>query len=237
MKALTSKTHSIKRSRGAILVLAAFVLVMFMGLVALAVDLGVIAMAYGQLRTVADDAALAGARQLVSDNRLNSTYTPTLEVTNATNQAIAIGQANIVLNQAAVVQSSDVAVGYKQTSPLDPTDSTFVRVTDSTTNSVRLRPRATAATWAWSPPSSAASGAPRARRPASRARQRSSSTRSAGSPTGRPQQRNTNLLPIALSQPAYNSIFSNQTDNYSSPHRQRHRDQRLGQCLRDFDIP
>ena len=79
MKALMSRIRSIKRPRGAILVLAAFALVAFMGLVALAVDLGVIAMARGQLKTVADGAALAGARQLVTDNRLKVNYSPTAE--------------------------------------------------------------------------------------------------------------------------------------------------------------
>ena len=104
--------------RGQILVLTAVLLFAFFGLVALAVDIGVIATAKAQLQTVADAAALAGARQLVSDRRLSSTITDlTPETQAATNQAIAIGQGNSVLGRAAVITSSDVVIGY-----LDPTN-------------------------------------------------------------------------------------------------------------------
>ena len=104
--------------RGQILVLTAVLLFAFFGLVALAVDIGVIAMARAQLQTVADAAALAGARQLVSDRRLSSTITDLApEMQAATNQAITIGQGNSVLGQAAVITSSDVVIGY-----LDPTN-------------------------------------------------------------------------------------------------------------------
>lgn len=143
MKALMSRVRSIKRSRGVILVVAALVLVAFMGFVALAVDIGVITVAQGQLKTVADAAALAGARQLLSDYRLQVDYTPTVEVANASGKAISIGQANNTLNSTAVVLTGDVEVGYKQTQLngqpyYDPTDATWKTVTDPTTNSVRV---------------------------------------------------------------------------------------------------
>jgi Flp pilus assembly protein TadG len=103
---------------GKVLVLTAFLMTAFMGLAALVVDIGVITMARAQLKTVADAAALAGARQLASDRRLSATITDlTPEISAANAQAIAIGQNNSVLNQSAVVAASDVVVGY-----LDPTN-------------------------------------------------------------------------------------------------------------------
>jgi Flp pilus assembly protein TadG len=129
--------------RGKFLAFTVLFSVVLLGFAALAVDIGVLAAARAQLKTVADGAALAGARQLVSDNRLQTNYTPTTEATAATNKAIAIGQANSVLGQSAVVQSGDVEVGYKQTQSngqpyYDPTDATWKTVTDPTTNSVRV---------------------------------------------------------------------------------------------------
>ena len=47
---------------GMILVFMAFFLIVLMGFMALAVDIGVIATTQAQLKTVADSAALAGAR-------------------------------------------------------------------------------------------------------------------------------------------------------------------------------
>jgi len=110
-----------------------------LGFAALSVDIGVIAATRSQLKTVADAAALAGARQLVSDSRLSSTYIPITEVVNANSKAIAIGQANAVLGHAAVIQTSDLAVGTK-TLP-DPNDSTFTSTTSTTTNSVQVTAR------------------------------------------------------------------------------------------------
>ncbi|MBV8316479.1 MAG: hypothetical protein JOZ53_16190, partial [Planctomycetaceae bacterium] len=91
--------------RGSILTLTAVLLFAFFGLAALAVDIGVIATARAQLETVADAAALAGAMQLA----INSSD-PTVAQAQAQTQAIAIGQANYVLNQPAVIDANDVEV-------------------------------------------------------------------------------------------------------------------------------
>ena len=77
-----------------------------MGFAAFVVDIGVLAAARSQLKTVADAGALAGARQLVSDNRLSPTYVPTSEAASARSKATTIGQANTVLSQAAVITPS-----------------------------------------------------------------------------------------------------------------------------------
>jgi Flp pilus assembly protein TadG len=132
---------------GKILVVTGLMLVALIGFAAVAVDIGVIAAARAQLKTVADSGALAGAQQLVSDNRLKTGYTPTTEAANASANAISMGQLNTVLNQNAVVLTTDVKVGYKQTytgtlPPLvpyyDATDATWKTVVDSTTNSIQV---------------------------------------------------------------------------------------------------
>jgi Flp pilus assembly protein TadG len=103
MKAIKHPIESM--SRGSILTLTAVLIFAFFGLAALAVDIGVIATARAQLETVADAAALAGAMQLA----INSSD-PTVAQAQAQTQAIAIGQANYVLNQPAVIDANDVEV-------------------------------------------------------------------------------------------------------------------------------
>jgi Flp pilus assembly protein TadG len=122
--------------------MAAFALVAMAGLVALAMDLGVMAMARGQLKTVADAAALAGARQLATDNRIQPNYIPTTEAANAVSKATSIGQSNMVLSSNAVVQTSDVNVGIKPVPPEpnspDPNDNYFQPGIMVKTNSVQV---------------------------------------------------------------------------------------------------
>jgi Flp pilus assembly protein TadG len=124
--------------QGKILVVTALMLVPLIGFAALAVDIGVLAAARAQLKTVADAAALAGARQLVSDNRLQAGYVPTVEAAAASSKAIAIGQANTVMNQNAVVLSSDVLVGVMPTNPPNPNYTITSNNISPTTNSVQV---------------------------------------------------------------------------------------------------
>jgi Flp pilus assembly protein TadG len=142
MEYLMSRIRRLRRSRGAILVMAAFALVVMIGMAALAMDLGVLAMARGQLKTVGDAAALAGARQLATDNRIQKDYVPTAEAANAVSKATSIGQSNIVLSSNAVVQSGDVIVGTKPVPPdpraPDPTDRYFQPGITVDTNSVQV---------------------------------------------------------------------------------------------------
>src|SRR5260370_40259080 len=114
----SGKTMSRAKLLGMVLVLAALLLVAMLSFVALAVDIGIIATAQAQLKTVTDAAALAGARQLASDRRISTTITDLTPETNAARtQAIAIGQANSVLGQAAQVTNSNVVIGYKNLNP------------------------------------------------------------------------------------------------------------------------
>jgi Flp pilus assembly protein TadG len=133
----TSRGYLPARRRGAILVLAALMMVVLLGFVALAVDIGVLAGARAQLKTVADSAALAGVRELADDSRLGSTLSKVATLAQAAStRAIAFGQANSVLNQSAVVLTGDVKVGVK-TLP-NPTDSIFAVSTGLNTNSVQV---------------------------------------------------------------------------------------------------
>jgi Flp pilus assembly protein TadG len=145
----SGKTMSRGKLRGMVLVLAALLLVAMLSFVALAVDIGVIATAQAQLKTVTDAAALAGARQLASDRRISTTITNLTPETNAARtQAIAIGQANSVLGQAAQVISSNVVIGYKNVNPpnMDPPDANVNTSASFTTyNSVQVTASTTVA--------------------------------------------------------------------------------------------
>jgi Flp pilus assembly protein TadG len=112
--------------RGAAAVLFAFLIPLFIGIVAFSTDVAVLAVARDQLSTTADAAALAGAQQLANEYRVRGVTDLSLEITAANTQAAAIGQANNVLGQAAVLNQNtsntpgvgDILVGY-----LDPTNS------------------------------------------------------------------------------------------------------------------
>jgi hypothetical protein len=201
------------RRRGKFLALTVLLGTVLLGFGALAVDVGVLSAVRAQLKTVADAGALAGAQQLVSDNRLNASYTPTTEVANARSAALTFGQANIVLGQAARVLTSDVAIGYKRTTPADPTDSTFTGTISPNTNSVQL--------------TAARDGSHGGVVPAYFSRIWSSAGTSASvtstatveiySISGfTPGTANTSLLPIAYSQSLWQGMFNSPiTDNYA----------------------
>jgi Flp pilus assembly protein TadG len=106
-------------------VLFSLMLPVFIGFVALSVDTAVIAAAKSQLSTAADAAALAGARQLANDMRLQGTSNITPIIAAANTQAVAIGGANNVFGQSVTIVPNtnnttgvgDVLVGYA-----DPTN-------------------------------------------------------------------------------------------------------------------
>jgi Flp pilus assembly protein TadG len=122
-------TRSVRRAghrRGKILVLFATILPVLMGLVALAVDTGVIGTARGQMRVGADSAALAGAMQLATNR--NAGATPTM-IVQARTAATGFMGPNQVLNQAPTVvdnptnaPNGQIVVGYL--SPSDLTSDT-----------------------------------------------------------------------------------------------------------------
>lgn len=115
MKRFIQKTRKWPQRRGAVLVYLAIMLVVMTMFVALAVDIGVIATARAQLKTVADAAALAGARQLASERRISKSVTNlSTEINAATNAAITAGNANLVLGASPSLSSSGIVVGYKK---------------------------------------------------------------------------------------------------------------------------
>src|SRR5439155_5121819 len=79
---------------GAIAPLAALMLIVFMFIVAVAVDLGYIARVRGELQNAADSAALAGASQLLDNSLLKSTPDQGHAMTNARDQAQTFAKSN-----------------------------------------------------------------------------------------------------------------------------------------------
>jgi Flp pilus assembly protein TadG len=91
----------------------------FIGFVALAVDTSMIAVARSQLSTAADSAALAGAVQLATENRVRGATTLHAEMTAANSQAVSFAQANKALGAIPVLStnatnasSGQIVVGY-----------------------------------------------------------------------------------------------------------------------------
>lgn len=133
-----------RHRRGAVAVIAAALLPAFIGFAALSTDTAVIAVARSQMSTAADAAALAGAMQLASENRVRGATSLTTEITAASNQAVSLATSNPVLGSAPVVGANasnqgggQIMVGY-----LDPTNpySTLDSSTASTAkfNSVQV---------------------------------------------------------------------------------------------------
>ena len=129
--------------RGIAALLFCIMLPLFIAFVALSVDLGVVAIADGQLRCAADAAALAGAMTLVDDYRLQGISNISTEVT-AANAAAAVAQANLVLGSAPVIvantsntTSGDVVVGYLDPNNINATLNTST-ATESTWNAVQV---------------------------------------------------------------------------------------------------
>jgi Putative Flp pilus-assembly TadE/G-like len=205
----------ISKRHGKFLAFTVLFSVVLMGFAALAVDIGVMSATRAQLKTVADAGALAGARQLVSDNRLSSTYSLTSsspEIVAANSKATSIGQANIVFGQAAVIQTSDMAVGTKILP--DPSDSTFTAtINNATTNSVQLTAKRDSThsgvvpsffSRIWGSSGSTASVTSTA----------TIEVFTIGGFTA--GATNSSVLPIAMSQSSYNGMFTTPiTDNYS----------------------
>ncbi|MFO0841672.1 MAG: Tad domain-containing protein [Gemmataceae bacterium] len=103
-----------RQRRGKILTLLALMLPVLLAFGALTTDLGMMTVARTQLMTVADSGALAGAKELATNNRLKANYVPTTEMAAARAKAQAIGQANRVLTGAAVIdQNADVTIGER----------------------------------------------------------------------------------------------------------------------------
>src|SRR5262249_39651468 len=111
-------------SRGKVLVMMGLLMPVLVGGVALGVDTAVVSQARAQLQTAADSAALAGAAQLVDENRVRGATDLSTEMSAARATAISFAGSNGVLNSATLVNDNpsnsstgDVVIGY-----IDPND-------------------------------------------------------------------------------------------------------------------
>jgi Flp pilus assembly protein TadG len=116
--------RALGRRRGASAVIIAALLPAFIGFAALSTDTAIIAVARSQMSTAADAAALAGAMQLATEDRVRGATGLTTEITAANNQAVSLATSNRVLGSAPVVNANrsnqgggQIMVGY-----LDPTN-------------------------------------------------------------------------------------------------------------------
>lgn len=82
---MTARSRSSRR--GTIIVLAAVLMVVMLGVIAFAVDIGRIVMVRSELQTVADSAALAGVSQLLDRDALRGTPNPSARISAARAEA------------------------------------------------------------------------------------------------------------------------------------------------------
>ena len=99
---------------GAVLVFVAFLLIVLLGIAALAVDIGYVAITRNQLQNAADAGALAGAGKLGSiydaqtpPLSLNSTQAGEVETV-----ALYVGHENQAAGQPSNIGTSDIVIGY-----------------------------------------------------------------------------------------------------------------------------
>jgi Flp pilus assembly protein TadG len=130
--------YAARHPRGAAAVMFGVMLPVFIGFAALSVDTAMITVARSQLSTAADAAALAGAWQLATENRVRGATDLTTEITAANNQAVAFATPNYILGTTPVIQtnvsnqsSGQIMVGY-----LDPTN--VQSTLDSSSSSSKL---------------------------------------------------------------------------------------------------
>src|SRR5271165_6466527 len=110
--------------RGAAAVMFGLMLPVFIGFAALSVDTSMVAVARSQSSTAGDAAALAGAFQLATENRVRGGTNLSTEITAANNQAVSFGTSNRALGTTPILNSNasnqsggQILVGY-----LNPTN-------------------------------------------------------------------------------------------------------------------
>jgi len=122
--------------RGTVIPLFAISITGLLICMALAIDIGMMAVTNAQLQVAADNGAMAGARALTGDQTTNNNYT------GAQTAAQTAAQANIVMGQNVVQSTSDIAIGvYYYDTTYAYTDNTntsqtghFFDSTNTTTN-------------------------------------------------------------------------------------------------------
>lgn len=108
-----------KRRRGAVLVLTAVLLVVLLGITALAVDYGYLLLTRAELQSAADAAALAGAGRLLDDSLLSDQGSMSETIYHARTRAVQYAQLNAAAMQPVLIDRNDanapdgdVVVGY-----------------------------------------------------------------------------------------------------------------------------
>jgi Flp pilus assembly protein TadG len=136
--------------RGNVIVISAIMMTVLLGMTAMAVDMGNLYHARTQMQACADSAALAGAWELMDEDRLAGSPNMGDEIVNARNQVSAFAALNPVLNAAPAIDpnlanslTGEFVVGYLN----DPTDQSEALSTSGDPaqyNSVMVRVRRTA---------------------------------------------------------------------------------------------
>lgn len=101
---------AVDNEKGATIVLVAILLVVIMGIAALAIDIGNLASTKGELQKLADGAALAGAGELGIHYRYSGTC-DTIDQTAIYDSASDVATQNVAATRAMTLQSSDVVLG------------------------------------------------------------------------------------------------------------------------------
>src|SRR6185369_15977722 len=105
-----------RRRRGATVVLMACLMVVFVAMVAFALDIGYICSVQAELQNAADAAALAGAQQslqaMTASNSEAAIIAPTI-VSSASHSAQQIGGSNQAGGKPLEIIAADVTVGYE----------------------------------------------------------------------------------------------------------------------------
>ena len=113
------RRSSRKKRRGNIIVLSAILLVGMMGIIALAVDVGILYVSRDQLQRTADAAALAACWELVDYNAPTGSSDSQALESHAQETAHEFAMLNPVLGKDTQLLSSDIEVGYLE-NPQDP---------------------------------------------------------------------------------------------------------------------
>ncbi len=133
-------SHQATRRKGAAMILAAFLMSVLVGMLALSIDIGYLAAAKAEARRTADAAALAGAWQVLDSVQQNRGGNDLLN--DANNAAVNMAQLNAVCNSgptlSTTVQNSDITLGYLAS--LDPSAS-VVSSSNNPYRAVRVRLR------------------------------------------------------------------------------------------------
>jgi Flp pilus assembly protein TadG len=130
----TNKKWSNKSQRGASLVLIAASMVVMLGLCALAIDIASFYVARSEAQRSADAAALAGATVFVTSSCTSGTTGCSAVQTAATNEAISVGNKNLVSGVNPNIQTGDVTFNF--TPATDPRITVTVQRTSGRGNAL-----------------------------------------------------------------------------------------------------